>query len=151
MTRPKGGQSEKNFDMADSFLVALHTVKSYREHVLRNSPDVMSAIENSIRGSTPEEVPAPKKRRSRKQADSSAEEAEEQEEQQKGKSTRASKRTEEKKLGMKQLRMLRAVSDEAFPPGKSPLGKLVASEHLLLTEQPPASPASGSAEHVASV
>jgi hypothetical protein len=30
MTRPKGGQSEKNFDMADSFLVALHTVKSYR-------------------------------------------------------------------------------------------------------------------------
>lgn len=30
MTRPKGGQSDKNFDMADSFLVALHTVKSYR-------------------------------------------------------------------------------------------------------------------------
>jgi len=31
-----------------------------------------------------------------------------------------------------ELRMIRAVSDAAFPPGKSPLGELMASPHLLL-------------------
>jgi hypothetical protein len=47
--------------------------------------------------------------------------------------------------------MIRAVSDEAFPPGKCPLGKLVASEHLLLAGQSPANPTAESAERVASV
>jgi hypothetical protein len=71
--------------------------------VLLNSPDVMSALENSIRGPTPEQVPAPKKRRSTKQADSVEGDVEEQEEKQKGKSARASKRTEEKKISMKRM------------------------------------------------
>jgi hypothetical protein len=131
----------------------------------------MSALEQTIRGPISEQVAAPKKkRRNTKQEASSVEspaaEVEEQEDKQKGKPTRASKRTEEKKLSMKrmpqfysvrlmlpnaELRMIRAVSDEAFPPGKSPLGKLAASEHLLRVEQSPANPAAGIAETVSSV
>jgi len=109
-----------------------------REHVLLNNPEVMTALESAIKGPVGDSVPgAPQKRRRAKKVASeekNVSEAVQDEEnaEDNPKAKRSSKRAVAKDLAAKQLRMIRAVSDAAFPPGKSPLGELMASPHLLL-------------------